>query len=93
VLLTKQLGSKCLWEELNPKLLFELLKFEASKILGEGISSVIFSGDVIQHNLFICYAFMHIMIFHINMFGANFLHRVRPNEDAALIICIDWDCT
>jgi hypothetical protein len=23
------------------------------------------------------------------MFGADFLHRVRPNENAALIICID----
>jgi hypothetical protein len=34
-------------EELNPKLSFELLKFEASKILGKDISSVIFSGDVI----------------------------------------------
>jgi hypothetical protein len=54
---------KVLWEELNPELLLELLEFEASKILGEDISSVIFGGDMIQHNLFNCYAFMHIMIF------------------------------
>jgi hypothetical protein len=79
--------------ELNSKLLFELLKFEASKILGEHISSVIFGGDVIQHNLFNRYALTHIMIFYIDMFGADFLHRVRPNENAALIICIDWDRT
>jgi hypothetical protein len=38
---------KVLWEELNPKLSFELLKLEASKILGEDISSVILGGDVI----------------------------------------------
>jgi hypothetical protein len=75
--------------ELNPELLFELLKFEASKIFGEDISSVIFGGDMIQHNLFNRYALMHIMIFYINMFGTDFLHRVRPNENAALIICID----
>jgi hypothetical protein len=84
---------KVLWKELNAELLFELLKLEASKILGKDISSVIFSGDVIQHNLFNCYALTHIMIFYINMFGANFLHRVRPNENAALIICIDRDRT
>jgi hypothetical protein len=84
---------KVLWEEFNPELLFELLKFEASKILGEDISSVIFSGDVIQHNLSNHYALTHIMIFYINMFGANFLYSVRPNENAALIICIDWDRT
>jgi hypothetical protein len=76
--------------ELNSELSFELLKFEASKILGEDICSVIFGGDVIQHNLSNRYAFMHIMIFYINMFGVYFLHRVRPNENAALIICIDW---
>jgi hypothetical protein len=74
-------------------LLFELLEFEASKILGEDICSVIFGGDVIQHNLFDRYAFTHIMIFYINMFGAYFLHKVRPNENAALIICIDRDRT
>jgi hypothetical protein len=84
---------KVLWEELNVKLLFELLKLEASKILGEDISSVIFGGDVIQHNLFNRYALMHIMIFYINMFGVYSLHRVRLNENAALITCIDWDGT
>jgi hypothetical protein len=86
VLLIKQLAQR---EELNSKLLFELLEFEMSKILGEDISSVIFGGDVIQHNLFNRYALMYIMIFYINMFGMDFLHRVRPNENAALIICID----
>jgi hypothetical protein len=84
---------KVLWEELNAKLLPELLEFEASKILGEDISSVIFGGDMIQHNLFNCYALTHIMIFYINMSGADFLHRVRPNENAALIICIDQNRT
>jgi hypothetical protein len=79
--------------ELNSELSFELLEFEASKILGEDISSVIFGGDMIQHNLFYRYALTHIMIFDINMFGAYFLHRVRPNENAALIICIDRDRT
>jgi hypothetical protein len=78
-----------LWEELNAELSFKLLKLEASKILGEDISSVIFSGDMIQHNLLYCYAFMHIVIFDINMFGVDLLHRIRPNENAALIICID----
>jgi hypothetical protein len=67
---------KVLLEELNAELLFELLKLEASKILGENISSVIFGGNMIQHNLFNCYAFTHIMIFYINMFGVDFLHRV-----------------
>jgi hypothetical protein len=86
VLLIKRLAQR---EELNSKLLFKL-EFEASKILGEDISSVIFGGDIIQHNLFDRYAFTHIMIFHIKMFGADFLHRVRPNKNAALIICIDW---
>jgi hypothetical protein len=43
-LLIKQLAQR---EELNSKLMFELLKFEASKILGKDISSVIFSGDVV----------------------------------------------
>jgi hypothetical protein len=62
--------------ELNSELLFELLEFEASKILGEDISSVIFGGDMIQHNLFDRYALTHIMIFYINMFGADFLHSV-----------------
>jgi hypothetical protein len=38
---------KVLWEEPDAELLFELLKLEASKILGEDISSVIFGGDVI----------------------------------------------
>jgi hypothetical protein len=90
VLLIKRLAQR---EELNSKLLFELLEFEVSKILGEDISSVIFSGDMIQHNLFDHYAFMHIMIFYINMFGVYFLHRVRPNENAALMICIDRDRT
>jgi hypothetical protein len=33
-------------------------------------------------------AFMHMMIFDINMFGTDFLHRVRPNENAALIVYI-----
>jgi hypothetical protein len=84
---------KVLWEELNPELLLELLEFEASKIFGEDISSVIFGGDVIQHNLFNRYALTHIMIFYINMFGADSLHRVGPNENAALIICIDWYST
>jgi hypothetical protein len=79
--------------ELNSELSLELLEFEVSKILGEDISSVIFGGDVIQHNLFDCYAFTHIMIFYINMFGAYLLHRVRPNENTALIICIDRDRT
>jgi hypothetical protein len=65
----------------------------ASKILDEDICSVILGGDVIQHNLFDHYAFMHIMIFYINVFGAYFLHRVTPNENAALIICIDRDRT
>jgi hypothetical protein len=51
--------------ELNSELLFELLKFEMSEILGEDISSVIFGGDMIQHNLFNHYALMHIMIFYI----------------------------
>jgi hypothetical protein len=87
VLLIKRLSSKCLWKELDAELLFKLLKFEASKILGEDISSVIFGGNVIQHNLFNRYALTHIMIFYINMFGADFLHRVRPNKNAALIIC------
>jgi hypothetical protein len=36
---------KVLWEELNPVPSSEPLKFEMSKILGEDISSVIFSGD------------------------------------------------
>jgi hypothetical protein len=36
---------KVLWEELNPEPSSEPLKFEASKILGEDISSVIFRGD------------------------------------------------
>jgi hypothetical protein len=84
---------KVLWEELDAKLFLELLKLETSKILGEDISSVIFGGDVIQHNLFNCYALMHIMIFYVNMFGTDFLHRVKPNENAALIICIDRDRT
>jgi hypothetical protein len=75
MLLIKQLAQR---EELNSKLLFELLEFEVSKILGEDISSVIFGGDMIQQNLFDRYAFMHIMIFYINMFGANFLHRLDP---------------
>jgi hypothetical protein len=38
---------KVLWEELDAELFLELLKLEASKILGEDISSVIFGGDVI----------------------------------------------
>jgi hypothetical protein len=80
---------KVLWEELDAELLFELLKLEVSKILGEDISSVIFSGDMINHNLLFRYALMHIVILNINMFGADFLHRVGPNENAALIICID----
>jgi hypothetical protein len=79
-----------LWEELNAKLSSELLKFEASKILGEDISSVIFSGDKVSLYLFNCYAFTHIMILDINMFGMYFLHRVRPNENAALIVYIHW---
>jgi hypothetical protein len=54
---------KVLWEELNAELLLELLEFEVSKILDEDISSVIFGGDVIQHNLFNRYALTHIMIF------------------------------
>jgi hypothetical protein len=92
VLLIKQLAQS-LRVELNSELSFKLLEFEVSKILGKDISSVIFGGDVIQHNLFNCYALTYIMIFYINMFGTDFLHRVRPNENAALIICIDRDRT
>jgi hypothetical protein len=33
---------------------------------------------------------MHIMILDINMFGTYFLHGVRPNENAALIVYIHW---
>jgi hypothetical protein len=84
---------KVLWEELDAELFLELLKLKASKILGEDISSVIFGGDVIQHNLFNRYALTHIIIVYINMFGVDFLQRVRPNENAALIICIDQDRT
>jgi hypothetical protein len=81
---------KVAWEELNPELFFEPLKFEASKILGEDISSVIFSGDKVKLYLFNRYAFMHIMILDINMFGTYFLHRVRSNKNAAVIVYIHW---
>ena len=79
---------KVLLEELNTKLCSELLKFEASKILGEDISSVIFRGDKEHIDLPLSYALTHVMILNINMFCVDLLHRVRPNENAALIVSI-----
>ena len=80
---------KVLLEELNTELCSELLKFEVSKILGENISSVIFRGEEEHIDLPLSYALMHVMILYINMFHADFLHRVRPNENATLIVSID----
>ena len=79
---------KVLLEKLNTKLCSELLKFEASKILGEDIGSVIFRGDEEHIDLPLSYALTHVMIFNINMFRADLLHRVRPNENAALIVSV-----
>ena len=81
---------KVLLEELNTELCSELLKFEASKILGEDIGSVIFRGDEEHVNLPLSYALTHIMILNINMFCTDLLHRVRPDENAALIVSIHW---
>jgi hypothetical protein len=77
-----------LWEELNPEPSSESLKFEASKIFGEDISSVIFRGDEEHIVLPLSHALMHIMILDINMFCADLLHRIRPNENAALIVYV-----
>ena len=81
---------KVLLKELNTELCSELLKFEASKILGEDIGSVIFRGDEEHIDLPLSYALMHVMILNINMFHADFLHRIRPNKNAALIVSIHW---
>ena len=75
-------------EELNTELCSELLKFEASKILGEDIGSVIFRGDEEHVNLLHSYALTYVTILNINMFCMDLLHRIRPNENAALIVSI-----
>ena len=79
---------KVLLKELNTELCSEPLKFEASKILGEDIGSVIFRGDEEHIDLPLSYALTHVMMLNINMFCADLLHRVRPNENAALIVSI-----
>ena len=81
---------KVLLEELNTELCSELLKFEASKILGEDIGNVIFRGDKKHIDLPLSYALTHIIILNINMFSVDLLHRIRPNENAALIVSIHW---
>jgi hypothetical protein len=79
---------KVAWEEFNPEPSSEPLKFEASKILGEDISSLIFRGDKEHIDLLLSHALMHIMILDINMFRADLLHRVRSNKNAALIVYV-----
>jgi hypothetical protein len=81
---------KVLWKELHPEPFSEPLKFEAFKILGEDISSVIFRGDKEHIDLLLSHALTHVMILDINMFHVDLLHRIRPNENAALIVCVHW---
>ena len=76
--------------ELKSKSSSELFKLYTSKIFGKEISSVILTGDKEDFDLALSYALTNIMIIYVSMLGANFLHRVGPSEDAALVITMGW---
>lgn len=57
-----------------------------AQVLGEHVSQVVIAVDEEDFDVSLCYDFPDVVVPNINMLGSSLSHRVRRDEDGALIV-------
>ena len=62
-----------------------------AQVLGEHVSRVVIAVDEEDFDMSLCYDFPDIVVPNINMLGSSLSHRVRRDEDGALVVASNRD--
>ena len=62
-----------------------------AQVLGEHVSRVVIAVDEEDFDVSLCYDFPDVVVPNINMLGSSLSHRVRRDEDGALVVASNRD--
>ena len=62
-----------------------------AQVLGEHVSRVVIAVDEEDFDVSLCYDFPDVVVPNINMLGSSLSHRVRRDENGALVVASNRD--